>query len=158
MLIIGFVGFTRRRRSIYDGQFITLGGKSFSQCCVSSTVLFPALPPLSPVLSPLCVSEQWQQLLRALFVKFRYLYLPAHNILLQNKVLYGSLAETDPEIQNIVEKETWRQLNGLELIASEVCTAIRLLFYLIIPIMTRAELDQQGGNGGQWLHPYQQVL
>jgi glycine/serine hydroxymethyltransferase len=27
----------------------------------------------------------------------------------------------DPEVQNIIDKETWRQYSGLELIASEVC-------------------------------------
>ncbi|KIJ11531.1 hypothetical protein PAXINDRAFT_164102 [Paxillus involutus ATCC 200175] len=37
-----------------------------------------------------------------------------------NKVLYVPLAETDPEVQNIVDKETWRQYSGLELIPSEV--------------------------------------
>ena len=36
-------------------------------------------------------------------------------------MLYASLKEIDPEIQNIVDKESWRQLSGLELIASEVC-------------------------------------
>ena len=35
-------------------------------------------------------------------------------------VLYASLAESDPEVQNIIDKETWRQFSGLELIASEV--------------------------------------
>lgn len=38
----------------------------------------------------------------------------------QNKILYKPLAEIDPEIQNIIDKETWRQFTGLELIASEV--------------------------------------
>ena len=38
-----------------------------------------------------------------------------------NKVLYTPLAESDPEVQNIIDKETWRQFTGLELIASEVC-------------------------------------
>lgn len=41
----------------------------------------------------------------------------------QNKDLYKSLAEIDPEVQNIVDKETWRQFSGLELIASEVCVS-----------------------------------
>ncbi|RSH92150.1 Serine hydroxymethyltransferase, cytosolic [Saitozyma podzolica] len=36
-----------------------------------------------------------------------------------NKCLYTPLAEADPEVQAIVEKETWRQFSGLELIASE---------------------------------------
>lgn len=40
---------------------------------------------------------------------------------LQNKVLYAPLSEIDPEVQNIIDKETWRQFSGLELIASEVC-------------------------------------
>ena len=40
---------------------------------------------------------------------------------LQNKGLYAPLAEVDPEVQNIIDKETWRQFSGLELIASEVC-------------------------------------
>jgi len=40
--------------------------------------------------------------------------------LLQNKDLYAPLAQIDPEIQNIIDKETWRQFSGLELIASEV--------------------------------------
>ncbi|KAK7036559.1 glycine hydroxymethyltransferase shm1 [Paramarasmius palmivorus] len=40
-----------------------------------------------------------------------------------NKMLYTPLAEIDPEVQNIIDKETWRQLNGLELIASENLTS-----------------------------------
>ena len=39
---------------------------------------------------------------------------------LQNKALYAPLAEIDPEVKNIIDKETWRQFSGLELIASEV--------------------------------------
>ena len=38
----------------------------------------------------------------------------------QNKVLYQPLSQVDPEVQNIIDKETWRQFTGLELIASEV--------------------------------------
>lgn len=38
-------------------------------------------------------------------------------------MLYAPLAEIDPEVQNIIDKETWRQFSGLELIASEVCAA-----------------------------------
>ncbi|KAG5643714.1 hypothetical protein DXG03_009763 [Asterophora parasitica] len=38
-----------------------------------------------------------------------------------NKVLYAPLAEIDPEVKNIIDKETWRQFTGLELIASEAC-------------------------------------
>ncbi|PFH50519.1 hypothetical protein AMATHDRAFT_60940 [Amanita thiersii Skay4041] len=40
-----------------------------------------------------------------------------------NKVLYAPLAEIDPEVQNIVDKEIWRQFTGLELIASENLTS-----------------------------------
>ncbi|EGO03465.1 hypothetical protein SERLA73DRAFT_129788 [Serpula lacrymans var. lacrymans S7.3] len=40
-----------------------------------------------------------------------------------NKVLYAPLAEIDPEVQNIIDKETWRQFSGLELIASENLTS-----------------------------------
>ncbi|KAI5120617.1 hypothetical protein M0805_008093 [Coniferiporia weirii] len=40
-----------------------------------------------------------------------------------NKDLYRSLAESDPEVQNIIDKETWRQWSGLELIASENLTS-----------------------------------
>ncbi|KAK1217342.1 glycine hydroxymethyltransferase shm1 [Marasmius sp. AFHP31] len=40
-----------------------------------------------------------------------------------NKMLYAPLAEIDPTIQNIIDKETWRQLTGLELIASENLTS-----------------------------------
>jgi glycine/serine hydroxymethyltransferase len=38
----------------------------------------------------------------------------------QNKCLYEPLATADPVVQNIIDKETWRQFTGLELIASEV--------------------------------------
>ncbi|KIM24070.1 hypothetical protein M408DRAFT_318905, partial [Serendipita vermifera MAFF 305830] len=37
-----------------------------------------------------------------------------------NADLYRPLAEVDPVVQNIIDKETWRQFSGLELIASEV--------------------------------------
>ncbi|KAI0340349.1 glycine hydroxymethyltransferase [Trametopsis cervina] len=40
-----------------------------------------------------------------------------------NKPLYAPLAEIDPEVQNIIDKETWRQFSGLELIASENLTS-----------------------------------
>ena len=45
---------------------------------------------------------------------------PAKYAYPQNRVLYAPLAEIDPEVQNIIDKETWRQFTGLELIASEV--------------------------------------
>ena len=38
----------------------------------------------------------------------------------QNKDLYTPLSEADPAVQAIIDKETWRQFSGLELIASEV--------------------------------------
>ncbi|KAF9788534.1 serine hydroxymethyltransferase-domain-containing protein [Thelephora terrestris] len=41
-----------------------------------------------------------------------------------NKVLYQPLAQIDPEVQNIIDKETWRQFTGLELIASENLTSL----------------------------------
>ncbi|EIN08894.1 glycine hydroxymethyltransferase [Punctularia strigosozonata HHB-11173 SS5] len=41
-----------------------------------------------------------------------------------NKILYTPLAEADPEVQNIIDKETWRQFSGLELIASENLTSL----------------------------------
>ncbi|KAH6910584.1 glycine hydroxymethyltransferase [Coprinopsis sp. MPI-PUGE-AT-0042] len=41
-----------------------------------------------------------------------------------NKVLYAPLAEIDPEVKNIIDKETWRQFTGLELIASENLTSL----------------------------------
>jgi len=40
-----------------------------------------------------------------------------------NKPLYAPLREIDPEVQNIIDKETWRQFSGLELIASENLTS-----------------------------------
>ncbi|KAG6821106.1 hypothetical protein H0H93_006445 [Arthromyces matolae] len=42
----------------------------------------------------------------------------------QNRVLYAPLSEIDPEIKNIIDKETWRQFTGLELIASENLTSL----------------------------------
>ncbi|KAI6016193.1 serine hydroxymethyltransferase-domain-containing protein [Pisolithus marmoratus] len=41
-----------------------------------------------------------------------------------NRVLYTPLAEIDPEVKNIIDKETWRQFSGLELIASENLTSL----------------------------------
>ncbi|TFK49379.1 glycine hydroxymethyltransferase [Heliocybe sulcata] len=40
-----------------------------------------------------------------------------------NKPLYAPLSELDPEVANIIDKETWRQYSGLELIASENLTS-----------------------------------
>ncbi|KAK7439388.1 glycine hydroxymethyltransferase shm1 [Stygiomarasmius scandens] len=44
-----------------------------------------------------------------------------------NKMLYTPLAEIDPEVQNIIDKETWRQFTGLELIASENLTSLAVM-------------------------------
>ncbi|KAJ7636970.1 serine hydroxymethyltransferase-domain-containing protein [Roridomyces roridus] len=41
-----------------------------------------------------------------------------------NKPLYMPLAELDPVVKNIIDKETWRQFTGLELIASENLTSL----------------------------------
>ncbi|WFD35380.1 glycine hydroxymethyltransferase [Malassezia cuniculi] len=41
-----------------------------------------------------------------------------------NKVLYQTLAEADPEVQQIIDNETYRQFSGLELIASENLTSL----------------------------------
>ncbi|KDQ10447.1 hypothetical protein BOTBODRAFT_46982 [Botryobasidium botryosum FD-172 SS1] len=41
-----------------------------------------------------------------------------------NKSLYAPLAEVDPEVQSLIDKETWRQFSGLELIASENLTSL----------------------------------
>ncbi|KAI6021634.1 glycine hydroxymethyltransferase [Pisolithus microcarpus] len=41
-----------------------------------------------------------------------------------NKVLYAPLADIDPVVKNIIDKETWRQFSGIELIASENLTML----------------------------------
>ena len=43
----------------------------------------------------------------------------------QNRSLYAPLKEIDPEVDDLIQKETWRQFSGLELIASEVCAILR---------------------------------
>lgn len=45
----------------------------------------------------------------------------------QNKALYEPLAQADPEVEAIVQKETWRQFSGLELIASENLTSLAVM-------------------------------
>ncbi|KAF9511260.1 hypothetical protein BS47DRAFT_1373116 [Hydnum rufescens UP504] len=40
-----------------------------------------------------------------------------------NKTLYAPLAEIDSEVYSLIQKETWRQFSGLELIASENLTS-----------------------------------
>ena len=59
--------------------------------------------------------------------------------LVQNKDLYVPLAQADPEVQNIIDKETWRQFSGLELIASEVSLALR---DKIVPMVIEARWDR----------------
>ncbi|BGP17902.1 hypothetical protein JCM10213_005357 [Rhodosporidiobolus nylandii] len=44
-----------------------------------------------------------------------------------NKGLYTSLAQEDPEIQALVDRETYRQFRGLELIASENLTSLAVM-------------------------------
>ncbi|KAI9636421.1 serine hydroxymethyltransferase [Dioszegia hungarica] len=44
-----------------------------------------------------------------------------------NACLYTTLAEADPEVATLVEKETWRQFSGLELIASENLTSLAVM-------------------------------
>lgn len=44
-----------------------------------------------------------------------------------NSVLYKSLAQADPEIDQIIKDETHRQFTGLELIASENLTSLAVL-------------------------------
>ena len=72
-------------------------------------------------------------------------------------MLYAPLAEIDPDFQNIIDKETWRQFTGLELIASEVWMsvfAIVLNNFLIVLIESYESCD----NGSQWFNLDQQVL
>jgi len=44
-----------------------------------------------------------------------------------NACLYQTLAEADPDVATLVEKETWRQFSGLELIASENLTSLAVM-------------------------------
>ncbi|GAA5984352.1 hypothetical protein JCM10908_003310 [Rhodotorula pacifica] len=44
-----------------------------------------------------------------------------------NKDLYTPLAEADPEVQALVDRETYRQFRGLELIASENLTSLAVM-------------------------------
>ncbi|SCV69464.1 BQ2448_2484 [Microbotryum intermedium] len=44
-----------------------------------------------------------------------------------NAALYTPLAEFDPEVQNLVDRETFRQFRGLELIASENLTSLAVM-------------------------------
>jgi glycine hydroxymethyltransferase len=44
-----------------------------------------------------------------------------------NKMLYEDISVYDPEVNDIIEKETWRQFSGLELIASENLTSLAVM-------------------------------
>lgn len=89
----------------------------------------------------------------------KYWCLRTYGYIVQNKVLYAPLAEIDPEVQNIIDKETWRQFSGLELIASEVRVAFGVSEAIDVDRTTlRSELDKSCHHGGQWLHPHEQVL
>ncbi|PLW15920.1 hypothetical protein PCANC_05587 [Puccinia coronata f. sp. avenae] len=44
-----------------------------------------------------------------------------------NQLLYTPLSEYDPEVQKIIEDETYRQFSGLELIASENLTSLAVM-------------------------------
>ena len=75
-------------------------------------------------------------------------------------MLYAPLREIDPVVQNIIDKETWRQFTGLELIASEVRLAkgegaqqrvLNVLCWF-------AEPHQSCDDGGERLDPHEQVL
>ncbi|WRT64789.1 uncharacterized protein IL334_001723 [Kwoniella shivajii] len=44
-----------------------------------------------------------------------------------NACLYTPLAEADPEVNKLIEQETWRQFSGLELIASENLTSLAVM-------------------------------
>lgn len=78
----------------------------------------------------------------------------------QNKVLYTPLAEADPEVKNIIDKETWRQFTGLELIASEVhfyftggCIA-----NLTIALQNLTSLSTMEANGSILTNKYSEGL
>lgn len=69
-------------------------------------------------------------------------------------MLYDPLAVCDPEIAALIELERERQFEGLELIASEVRSIIAHSPHS--PML--AELHVVCSDGGEWLHPDQQVF
>lgn len=71
--------------------------------------------------------------------------------------MYQPLAEADPEVQNIIDKETWRQFTGLELIASEV-TDMTAFVPIILLIALFAEPYQPCHYASQRFNPDEQVL
>lgn len=58
-------------------------------------------------------------------------------------------------MQNIIDKETWRQWSGLELIASEVGPDFIVVFVLLTGTI---ELDLSCNHGSERIHSYEQVL
>ncbi|KZT41543.1 glycine hydroxymethyltransferase [Sistotremastrum suecicum HHB10207 ss-3] len=71
-----------------------------------------------------------------------------------NEDLYKPLAELDPVVQNIIDKETWRQFTGLELIASENLTS-RAVMEATGSILTNKYSEGQPGaryyGGNEWI-------
>lgn len=63
-------------------------------------------------------------------------------------MLYQPLADIDPQVKNIIDKETWRQFTGLELIASEVGICFLKNFVVIFESHKIVELDESGCDGG----------
>ena len=60
------------------------------------------------------------------------------------RMLYGGLAEADPEVHALIEREKERQFRGLELIASEVhIPMVYFSYFLPFP-----ELYVRGCDGG----------
>ena len=61
-------------------------------------------------------------------------------------------------VQNIIDKETWRQYSGLELIASEVRDPAWTTRVARCMTMLSQELDIPCNDGSERLHIDQQVL
>ena len=75
--------------------------------------------------------------------------------------MYQPLSEADPEVQNIIDKETWRQFTGLELIASEV-NEHALYSLRLTPLTLRSQnltsLATMQGNGSILTNKYSEGL
>ena len=74
-------------------------------------------------------------------------------------MLYTPLAEIDPEVKNIIDKETWRQFTGLELIASEVALSLhffRSFFNCLFKNLT--SLATMEANGSILTNKYSEGL
>jgi hypothetical protein len=76
----------------------------------------------------------------------------------QNKVLYAPLSEVDPEVQNIIDKETWRQFSGLELIASEVSSLLRAIPFVNAALQNLTSLAVMQANGSILTNKYSEGL